>query len=183
MTTQIIFFHGGAAKEDYDADARLVTSLKTALGPGYNVSYPFLPKMEVPDLGRREQISNEISRGENTVILVAHSLGASMLLATLSGQKITKDIAGVFLISTPFWKGDEDWVKGFKLKQNFADKLDKNTPLFFYHAHDDEEVEISHMETYKEKLPWATYREIKSGGHQLGNDLSVVAADIKSLKR
>jgi hypothetical protein len=35
---------------------------------------------------------------------------------------------------------------------------------------------------YASKLPQATIREIPSGGHQLDNDLTPVALDIKNLK-
>jgi predicted alpha/beta hydrolase family esterase len=181
MVKNIIFFHGGAAEADYEADAKLVSSLKLNLDVGYSVHYPFLPNKGTPDLGRREQINNEISAGLDGVILVAHSLGASMLLACFSEFKITKEIAGIFLIATPFWEGDEAWVKAFKLQQDFAEKLDKNIPLFFYHCRDDEEVPFSHMDIYKRKLPWATFREIAVGGHQLADDLTIVATDIKSI--
>jgi len=34
---------------------------------------------------------------------------------------------------------------------------------------------------YAKKVPWATIREIASGGHQPGNDLTTVAEDIKTL--
>ena len=48
---------------------------------------------------------------------------------------------------------------------------------------DDEEVPFSHLDHYKQKLTQATFRELKSGGHHLNNDLTLVAADIKSLSR
>lgn len=34
---------------------------------------------------------------------------------------------------------------------------------------------------YAQRLPQATVREIANGGHQLNNDLTIVAKDIKSL--
>ena len=181
MKKQITFFHGGATQEDYDADAKLVDSLKSTLGGEFTVHYPMLPEEEVPDLGRRKQVSYEISASEEDVVLVGHSLGASMLLAYLSENNISKRIAGIFLIATPFWSGHEDWVKAFKLQSDFADRLDKNIPLFFYHCRDDKEVPFTHLSIYKQKLPWATFREISEGGHQFNNDLSVVADDIKKL--
>jgi predicted alpha/beta hydrolase family esterase len=180
MTKHVIFFHGGAAEEDYEADAKLVASLKLKLGADYSVHYPFLPNKGTPDLGRREQISHEISLSEQGVILVGHSLGASMVLACLSEIDIPKKIAGIFLTATPFWKGHEDWVEAFKLRPDFADKLNQKTPLFFYHCRDDDEVPFSHLNTYKQELPWASFREIPVGGHQLGDDLTIVANDIKA---
>jgi predicted alpha/beta hydrolase family esterase len=181
MKKQVIFFQGGAGKEDYDADAKLVDSLKSKLGEAYVIHYPQLPKEEVPDFGRRKQIEHEISGSQESVILAAHSLGASMLLIYLSENTITKNIAGIFLMATPFWNGDEDWVQPLKLRQDFAERLNKNIPLFFYHCHDDQEVPFAQFDIYKQKLPWATFRPFKSGGHQFNNDLEIVADDIKAL--
>ena len=181
MRRQVIFFQGGAGQED--ADAKLVASLNIKLGSTYLVHYPRLPKEESPDFGRRNQIGYEISVSDDDVVLVGHSLGASMLLTYLSENTIGKKISGIFLIATPFWNGEEDWVKALKLRPDFAERLDKKIPLFFYHCRDDAEVPFAQFVIYKKELPWATFREISSGGHQLANDLTVVASDIKSIKK
>lgn len=181
MNKHILFIQGGGGKEDYEADAKLVDSLREALGEAYTVHYPFLPDESSPDFGRKKQIVKEISSLSGEIILVGHSLGASMLLKYLSESPVQKKIAGIFLISTPFWSGDEDWKQGLKLHENFADKLPEDVPVFLYHCHDDEVVPFNHLSLYAQKLPQATVREIPSGGHQLNNDLSIVARDIKSL--
>ena len=177
----IIFFQGGGDREDYEADAKLVASLETNLGAGYSIHYPLLQTDETPDLGRRRQIGNEISASPDNVTLVGHSLGASMLLVYLSETRIKRTIQSIFLLATPFWQGSEDWVKALRLKPDFAKRLDKTIPLFFYHCRDDQEVPFEHMRLYKQQLPWATFRELAAGGHQLNNDLTIVANDIKSL--
>ena len=181
MSKHIIFFQGGGGQQDHDADAKLVASLKSELGSSYVIHYPLLPEEQSPDFGRRKQIGHEISATSEEVILVAHSLGASMLLAYLSENKVRRKIAGIFLISTPYWSGSEDWVKPLKLQPEFAERLNKNIPLFFYHSRDDKEVPFDHLAIYRQELPWATFREITTGGHQLDNDLGVVANDIKLL--
>jgi uncharacterized protein len=181
MAKHIIFFHGGGSEEDFEADAKLVASLKLKLGTGYSIHYPRLPDDGSPDLGRRKQISHEISSSEDNVILVGHSLGASMLLVCLSEAKIKKKIAAIFLLAPPFWNGDKDWVQPFKLQPNFAERLDKKIPLSFYHCHDDEIAPFSHMTVYKQHIPWASFHEIPVGGHQFNDDLTLVANDIKSI--
>lgn len=178
MAKQIIFFHGGGSKEDFEADKKLVESLEAHLGQSYDIQYPFLPDEGTPDLGRRRQISQAISESGDGVILVGHSFGASMLLACLSEFEIEQRIAGVFLIATPFWQGSQDWVEAFKLRPDFAEKIGSKTPLFLYHCLDDEDVPVEQLEIYKQHLPWATFREVPTGGHQFNDDLSVVAADI-----
>ena len=162
-------------------DAGTKTSLQELLGQAYLVHYPLLPNESSSDFGRKKQIGKEISSIKGEIILAGHSLGASMLLKYLSESPVQKKIAGVFLISTPFWSGDEDWKQGLKLQENFADKLPKDVPVFLYHSKDDDEVPFDHLGIYAENLPQATVREITSGGHQLNNDLSIVARDIKSL--
>jgi uncharacterized protein len=53
--------------------------------------------------------------------------------------------------------------------------------LSFYHCLDDEEVPVEQFAIYKQHLPWATFREVPTGGHQFNEDLSIVAADIDRL--
>jgi hypothetical protein len=181
MNKNVLFIQGGGGKEDYEADAKLVTSLREALGKAYTVRYPLLSDESSPDFGRKKQIGKEISLIKGEIILVGHSLGASMLLKYLSESRVQKKVAGIFLIATPFWSGGEDWKQGLKLHEDFHDKLPNNVPIFLYHCRDDEVVPFDHLFLYAKKLLQATVREIASGGHQLNNDLSPIAKDIKSL--
>ena len=181
MKRDILFIQGGG-EGGYEADAKLATSLTQALKDSYVIYYPQMQTNEsLADFEWPEQIGKEIFKIKSKVILVAHSLGASMLLKYLSENKIKKQIIGIFLISTPFWSGDQDWVQGLKLKEDFADKLSKNVPVFLYHCRDDKEIPFDHLSFYRKNLPNAIVREIKSGGHQLNNDLTIVAKDIRSL--
>jgi hypothetical protein len=181
MNKHVLFIQGGGGKEDYETDTKLVDSLRKALGEPYALHYPLMSDESSPDFGRKKQIGKEISLIEGEIVLVGHSLGASMLLKYFSEDEIKKKISGIFLISTPFWSGDEDWKQGLKLHEDFPDKLPTDVPVFLYHCRDDEEVPFQHLSLYAQKLPKATVREIASGGHQLNNNLSLVAKDIKSL--
>src|SRR5579859_7579480 len=177
---QVLFIHGGGENGN-EADAQLVASLRGALGATYHVRYPHMPNDNAPDFGWGQQIGREINAIEGEVILVGHSLGASMLLKYLSENTITNPIGGIFLLATPFWGGDEEWQKGLALREDFADSLPKNAPLFLYHSQDDREIDVANLAIYAKKLPQATIREPESGGHQFGNDLTQVALDIKNL--
>jgi predicted alpha/beta hydrolase family esterase len=181
MNKQVLFIQGGGGTEDHETDAKLVTSLREALGETYTVHYPLLSNEPSPDFGRTKQIGTAISLIKEGIIVVGHSLGASMVLKYFSENEVKKMIEGIFLISTPFWSGDEEWEQGLKLHDNFPDKLPKDVPVFLYHCRDDEEIPFEHLSQYAQKLPQATVREIARGGHQLSNDLSLVARDIKSL--
>jgi uncharacterized protein len=104
-----------------------------------------------------------------------------MILKYISEYPINKNIKGIFLVATPFWSGNEDWKQGLKLKENFAKNLPDQIPIYLYHSKDDEVVPFSDLDQYKQKIPKATFREIKKGGHKINDDLSVVAKDIESL--
>ena len=86
----VLFIQGGGSNEDYNADAKLVATLREALGKAYVIHYPLLPEESAPDFGRLKQIGQEISLINGEIILVGHSLGASMLLKYLSENKIKK---------------------------------------------------------------------------------------------
>ena len=181
MNKHILFIQGGG-NGGYEADKELVASLRTALGKGYDISYPEIKSDETAsDFGWTQQIGKKISEIKSDVILVGHSFGASMILKYLSENSVKEKMEGIFLMATPFWNGNEDWQTGLKLQENFADKLPDETPIFFYHCQDDEETPFSHMEHYRQKLTQPIFREMKKGGHQLHNNLTLVANDIKSL--
>jgi len=180
MNKHILFIQGGG-EAGYETDKALVASLQAALGNAYDIHYPEIkPDESAPAFGWLPQIGKNISEATSDVILVGHSFGASMLLKYLSENPVHKKITGIFLIATPFWNGNEDWQTGLKLQENFAAGLPAGVPVFFYHCADDEEIPFSHLDHYKQHLPQAGFREIKKGGHQLNNDLTVVANDIQS---
>lgn len=181
INRQVLFIQGGGSQEDYDVDKNLVDSLQQHLGEAYELHYPHLPNESVPDFGRIKQIGQEISRIQGAPIVVGHSFGASMLLKYVSQNEVKQQVKAIFLIATPFWSGDEEWKEEFKLPPNFADRLSQDVPIFFYHSQDDEQVPVAHLALYRQNLPWATFREIPAGGHQLNNDLTLVANDIKSV--
>lgn len=183
MSKYVLFIQGGG-NGGYEADAKLVASLRKELGTAYKVHYPkMLLDETMQDFSQQwlKQIGKEISSVAGKIILAGHSLGASMLLKYFSENKVKKNIAGIFLAAPAFWSGNEDWVQPLKLQENFADKLPKDIPIFFYQCKDDEVVPFDHFSIYKQNLPWATFREIPKGGHQLNNNLSIIAKDIKSL--
>lgn len=184
MTTAIkhVLFIQGGGEGAYAADGKLVASLQRVLGSSYKVHYPEMPNEADPDYEPwKPYIAKEIEALGDGVIVVGHSLGGSMVLKYLAENSIKNRIGGIFLISTPFWGIDERWqYEGFTLQQDFAVKLPTNAPLFIYHSREDEIVGPEHAAEYARKLPNAVVRYVP-GGHQVGDDLTQVAADIKAL--
>lgn len=181
MQKQVLFIQG-AGEGAYEADEELAKSLQDRLGSEYNVRYPKMP--EEDDQGYevwKAQISRELAALDGEVILVGHSVGSSMLLKYLSEEKVEKPVAGLFLIAAPYW-GPGGWqVDEFRLDEGRASKLLKALPIFFYQSRDDDIVPFTHLALHAEKFSQATVRKFDGRGHQFNNDLSEVAADIKSL--
>jgi predicted alpha/beta hydrolase family esterase len=175
----VLFIHG-AGQEAYEEDKKLAESLRDVLGDAYAVRHPEMP--DSPEYEAwKDQITRELAALDGEVILVGHSLGASILLKYLAEEELEKPVAGIFLIAPPYW-GAEDWeVSEFALQDNFASKLPGELPVFVYHSRDDEVVPFAHLALYTEKLVGATVRAFDGRGHQFNDDLSEVARDIKGL--
>ncbi|RYF63966.1 MAG: hypothetical protein EOO39_27570 [Cytophagaceae bacterium] len=180
MRKQVLFIQGGG-EDGYEADAKLVAFLQNALGLDFELIYPRMQTDETaPAFGWLQQIENEIGQLNDDSILVAHSLGASLLLKYLSETSASKKTTRNFLLATPFWAGDEDWVQSLKLQDDFAKRIVLPGRFYFYHCQDDEEVPATHLATYRQKLPGATFREFENGGHQFVNCLDAIAKDIRT---
>jgi predicted alpha/beta hydrolase family esterase len=181
MKKQVLFVHGGG-KGAHEEDKKLAANLRDVLGAAYDVQCPKMPNEDRPEYAAwKNRIAKELTALDGEVFLVGHSLGASILLKYLSEEKVEKPVAGLFLIAPPYW-GAEEWeVSEYELQENFASKLPKELPMFFYHSRDDEWVPFAHLALYKEKLPQATVHEFDGCGHQFDDDLSEVARDIKRL--
>jgi predicted alpha/beta hydrolase family esterase len=184
MTEHVLFLQG-AGSGAYDEDKRLVDSLQRALGPRFEVRYPAIPDDgDAPYEQWRQQIERELASVPGPVVVVGHSVGASVLAKWLSEREDEQAIAGVFLIACPFWGGDGWRYEGYEeleLPSGFAAGLPPGMPIYLYHCRDDAVVPFDHLALYAQLLPQATVRAIDEGGHQLNDDLSAVARDIASL--
>ena len=186
MSTQALFIQG-AGQGAHAADGKLVANLGQLLGPEYDIHYPVMPHEDDADYEIwRVQIASELAAMHDPVLLLGHSVGASMLLKYLSEIEVGRTIAGIFLMATPFWGGEGWRYEGFTrlaLQEGFAAKLPKGAPIFLYHSRDDEIVPFAHLGLYAQSMPQATIRELDGRRHQLNNDLSEVAEDIRGLQR
>jgi uncharacterized protein len=185
MTRHILFIQG-AGEGAYEEDKELVASLRKALGRDYEVHYPAMADEDnAPYEQWKQQIEKEMAAMQEPIVLIGHSVGASVIIKWISEIEVKKPIAGIFLIATPFWGGDGWRYEGYEelaLAKGLAAKLPEGTALFLYHCRDDEVVPFDHLALYAQVLPQAAVRELDAGGHQLNNDLSEVARDIKTLQ-
>jgi uncharacterized protein len=181
MGKEVIFIQGGGDGA-YEMDQKLAASLQQALGTDYAVRYPRMPNEGDPDYTRwKEAIDRTIAILHGESILVGHSVGGYILVKYLTQEPLPdKLIRGICLIAAPYPGGDEQWqFEGVSLPDDFGRKLPANAKIFLYHSPDDQYVPFAHMRLYARHIPRAIARET-AGGHQLNNDLSLVAQDIRA---
>jgi predicted alpha/beta hydrolase family esterase len=182
MTKQVLFIQGGGEGVHDQWDNKLVASLADKLGDSYEISYPRMPREDDPSyLAWRMAIAKAIAGLSDNPTLVGHSVGATILVNALAEGPLQKNLAGIFLIATPFigpggWPSDD-----IKPAPNLGARLPANTPIIFYHGSKDETAPVAHIELYKQAIPQAHVRRLDGRDHQLNNDLSEVAADILGL--
>jgi predicted alpha/beta hydrolase family esterase len=180
MHRNVLFIHG-AGTGAYAADRLLANSLQSALGNEYDVHCPQMPnEADAPYPAWKAEIESQLASLGGPVALVGHSVGGSVLLKWLCDSRATRNVAGMFAVAAPFWGADEYWRwDEATLPRDAAAKLAGNWALFFYHSRDDETVPFGHLALYAAALPRATIRALDGRGHQLNNDLTEVAADIR----
>lgn len=181
--TQILFVQG-AGEGAHREDSALADSLRNSLGAGYDVHFPEMPdEGNAPYARWKEKIRQELAALHGNVVLVGHSVGASVLARCLP-EIDTQAVAGIFLLSGPFWGGEGWRYEGhetLELPQDIESRFQKRVRIFLYHCRDDEIVPFEHLALYAQRLPRATVQAFDEGGHQFGNDLSAIAGDIRNL--
>jgi predicted alpha/beta hydrolase family esterase len=81
MKRQVLFVQGGGEDAHDSWDDKLVESLEQMLGSDYHVAYPRMPEEEKPQFQRwSHTLRREFDTLADGAVLVAHSLGATILL-------------------------------------------------------------------------------------------------------
>jgi predicted alpha/beta hydrolase family esterase len=182
---QHVLFVQGGGKDAHAWDAKLARSLANELGPGYDVAFPEMPNEADPNYAAwRRCILDELEALGEGVVLAGHSLGGSMLLKMLTEGDFGDALRGVFIISAPFFHETEGgpWAEA-QIPPNAEDRLPAGLPVFLYHGQDDDEVPFSHLGLHAKALPRAQTRALAGRNHQLNDDLTEVADDIRKLAR
>jgi predicted alpha/beta hydrolase family esterase len=180
MTRQVLFIQGGG-KGVHDAwDDKLVASLERALGPGYEVRYPRMPDEHDPSFKAwSAAIRREIAGLDEGAILVGHSIGGTILIHALAEQPgLLRTIAALCLIAAPF-VGDGGWPsEDIVLRRDWAAPF-AGLAVFLTQGDADTTTPMTHLDLYAKALPQAQLRRLEGRDHQLDNDLSEIADDIR----
>jgi len=182
MPRPILFVQGAGAGVHDQWDSKLVRSLARELGPGYSVRYPRMPDEADPRYAAwKAALLSEFDELEDAALLVGHSIGGSVLLHVLAEHRLNVCPAALFLIAAPFI-GDGGWRSDdIHSRADLAEHLPDGMPVFLYHGTADDSVPFSHLQLHATALPGATVRVLSQRDHQLNDDLSEVARDIRSI--
>jgi predicted alpha/beta hydrolase family esterase len=177
----VLFVQGGGKGAHDSWDNKLVASLRKALGSGYTVDYPRMPDEANPEPTAWKRAIDEKLGQRRDVILVAHSIGAAVLIDYLADGDRQSKPTSVFLIAAPFI-GDGGWPSDhLRPTKEAAASFPEGTLIHLYHGRDDQTVPFSHLGMFAKVLPDATIRRLDGRDHQLNDDLSEVARDIRRL--
>jgi predicted alpha/beta hydrolase family esterase len=180
--TQILFVQGGGKDVHEQWDNKLVDSLRRELGQGYEVRYPLMPNEADPQFATWSvALRKEIDALQNGAIVVGHSIGATILINVLAEYAPAVALGAIVLIAAPFI-GKGGWEsEDIEPRSDLGTRLPSGVGVFLYHGDKDETAPISHVALYAEVIPHARVRQLANRDHQLNNDLTEVARDIRAL--
>lgn len=179
---QLLFVQGGGKGAHDEWDSKLVASLQQALGEEYEIRYPRMPNEGDPNYARwKSALEAELGKLRGGAVLVAHSLGATILLKVLSDRPSNRGFGAIFLIAAPF-VGEGGWATDdLQLPPDLDARLPQGVPIDFYQGLADQTAPPSHVELYARAIPRARVHRLPGRDHQLNDNLSEIAAAIASL--
>ena len=182
MIRRVLFVHGAGRHAHDHWDNRLVDSLRSELGPDYNVHYPVMPNGADPQyFAWKQAIERDLAALEPRAVVIGHSVGGTILINALAERTPQSSLGAICLISAPFigagwWESDD-----IEPRSDLATRVPRDVPIFLYHGLDDDTVPIAYVDLYARSRHSAHVRRLANRDHQLNNDLSEVASDIRQL--
>jgi predicted alpha/beta hydrolase family esterase len=183
MVRQILFVQGAGEEVHEKWDSKLVESLRRELGPGYEIRYPLMPNEADPTFATWQMaLGKEFATLQTGAVVVGHSLGGTFLINALAESAPEAELGAVVLIAAPFvgpggWESDD-----IEPRSDLAARLQPAVPVWLYHGDQDDIAPVAHVELYAAAIPRARVRRLAGRDHQLNNNLSEVASDIRGLE-
>jgi len=180
---QVLFVQGAGEGTYEDWDNKLVRDLERELGSGYAVLYPRMPDEAQPRYSAwKKKLLDTFHELEDGAIVVGHSFGGAVLIQVLAEHPPKCRLGAISLIAAPFM-GEGGWPSDHMQPMNdMADRLPADVPVLLYHGVDDRDVPPEHLSLYVKAIPQAVARVLEHRDHQLNDDLSEVARDIRSVQ-
>ena len=125
-------------------------------------------------------LETEFAKLDDDAILVGHSIGGTILVNALAQAPSKRRFRAIFLIAAPF-VGEGGWPSDdMNPAPDLGARLPHGVPVYIYHGLADETAPPSHAKLYARAIPQAQVHRLPDRDHQLNNDLSEIAATIKS---
>ncbi|WP_077622483.1 alpha/beta fold hydrolase [Sediminibacillus massiliensis] len=184
MKKQVLFIHSAGPQKGKRGSSHLIAYLQNSLSKDYHFSSPAMPNPENPSYAAWKAIlKKKLSELKGNVVLIGHSLGGSVLLKYLSEEACDLSISGLFVMGSPYWGLDKEWLnQEFELSNDFALRVPQISQIYLYQSRNDEVVPFSHFEYYAYKLPHAKTRVFENYGHLFQDDLPELVHDIESTR-
>jgi hypothetical protein len=178
----VLFIQGGGEDTHDEWDNKLIERLERELGPDYQICYPRMPKEADPKYADwKAALKKEWAKLDDGAILVGHSIGGTILINALAEEPPDLALSAIFLIAAPF-VGKDGWPsEDIEPMLDLGARLPALSPVYLYHGTEDETAPIEHAGLYARAIPQAVVRRLTGRDHQLNNDMSEVAADIRRL--
>jgi predicted alpha/beta hydrolase family esterase len=138
-----------------------------------------MPREEDPSYASWSRaIRHELTTVGHEAVVVGHSVGGTMLVATIAESPPTSAPRTIVLISAPFvgtggWPGD-----GFEFSLDLGARLPAKAAVHLFHGLEDQIVPSSHLDLYARAIPRASTHLLPGRDHQLNDDLAPVATVI-----
>lgn len=181
MPKQVLFIQGGG-EGAYAVDQDLASNLAGLLGAEYELRYPRMPNEASPEYSEwKPALLEELSVLDDGAFLIAHSVGAAIVVRLLAEGAPPRRLGGLFLIAAPY-VGEGGWQTGeLETPKDLGARLPQELPIYLYHGKNDEIVPFAHLDLYAKVLPSAQLRRLPGRDHQLEGDMSEVARDLRAL--
>ncbi len=183
MKRELLFVQGGGQGVHDDWDRRLVENLRRELGQAYEIRYPRMPGEADPDYASwKTALESALGSLGGGGIVVAHSVGGTILVRMLAEHPDTWKLGAIVLIAAPF-VGDGGWPsEDAQFPPDLGARLPEGVPIHLFQGLEDEVVPPSHIDLYSRAVPQARVHRLPGRDHQLNDDMREVAAVILSLE-
>jgi hypothetical protein len=182
MSSAVLFVHSAGPQGPGEGSEPFVSRLREELGPDYEVLFPIMPEPGDPHYGPwSERLGEILAEIDDPVVVVGHSLGASVVLKHLAEGGRREPITGLVLAETPFW-GESEWEAEWALPEGWPDETVDLPRTFLFHSRDDEVIPFAQLALYAKRLPAAEVRPLEGNGHLFDRgDLTEIVEAIRSL--
>lgn len=182
MSDPVLLVHSAGPQGPGEGSAPFADRLRDGLGRDYDLLFPILPSPEEPHFEPWSRALEEVIAGaDDSLVVVGHSLGGSVVLKHLALSGRGAEFAGIVLVATPFW-GTSDWEAEWALPGEWPVESTRLPRTHLFQSRDDEEIPLAHIQRYAQRLPEATAHLLDGNGHLFDRgDLSEILDAIRAL--